>query len=329
VPDAYKLRIERTDASVKAQYSLLGVATQSIMDVINEDVEISPGKCWKKAGSKWDVAALQCLTDLISKRIQDSMHCVAGGEFSATVRYAQQTLVILGCPAIRILFYKPVPLSSKSPIPETPPTANLDPSCASSVKVLESLEVEEDTLEMAKACLGAEAGPEDTTASMDAETAAHATATARAVRLRDALNFTTGPQWHVVYDKHPVAVSVPTPVRMTLQRGRYTFVVFRHAAEEPSWFHLAQLNPTAVKVVLAALLLGAYLTYKTSCRTVESKWAVNVCGKLDANMHFILFAIAMVFVYSRLISFVKKMQAGKRKPPATGSGYVAKKDKAK
>jgi hypothetical protein len=43
--------------------------------------------------------------------------------------------------------------------------------------VLESLEVEEDTLEMAKACLGAEAGPEDTTASTDAEIAAHATAT--------------------------------------------------------------------------------------------------------------------------------------------------------
>jgi hypothetical protein len=60
----------------------------------------------------------------------------------------------------------------------------------------------------------------------------------------------------VVYDKHPVAVSVPTPVRMTLQRGRYTFVVFRHAAEEPSWFHLAQLNPTAVKVVLAGTSLA-------------------------------------------------------------------------
>ena len=73
VPEAYKLRVERSDASPKAQYALLAVAQTSVMDILNGAVEIAPGKVWKQgtlAGNKWDVAALQCLTDLLLKRLQ-------------------------------------------------------------------------------------------------------------------------------------------------------------------------------------------------------------------------------------------------------------------
>ena len=60
------------------------------------------------------------------------------------------------------------------------------------------------------------------------------------------------------------------------------------------------------------LLLMAFFGYRTTCPTVTSAWAVRWCGKLDANMHLIMFAVVMVFVYSRLMSSVRKLKA-KRK----------------
>mmetsp|Transcript_17778 Transcript_17778/g.38781 ORF Transcript_17778/g.38781 Transcript_17778/m.38781 type:complete len:327 (-) Transcript_17778:629-1609(-) len=314
VPEAYKLRVERSDASAKAQYSLLAVAQASVMDILNGTVEIAPGKTWKQgtlAGSKWDVAALQCLTDLLLKRLQGTVHCIAGGEFSTTVRYAKQTLIILSSPTIRLLFYKPVPASARSQTPQTPPTLDQASISSSSIKVIESLTLDEEAMDVAKACLGDEASVDDAV-SMDTEASAHASALKRAVRLRDAMNLARGPQWHVIFDKQPFAASIPTPTRMTLQRGKYTFIAFQHAAEEPSLIELAHMNPTLCKVALAVILVLAYYGYRTTCPTVTSAWAVKWCGKVEANMQYILFAIVMVFVYSRLMTAVSKLKA-KRK----------------
>eukprot|EP00959_Pyramimonas_sp_CCMP1952_P290617 6078558-Pyramimonas_sp.AAC.2 len=62
------------------------------------------------------------------------MHCVAGGEFSTSVRYTKQTLIILSSPTLRLLFYKPVPVSARSQIPQILPTEDLASASSSSVK---------------------------------------------------------------------------------------------------------------------------------------------------------------------------------------------------
>lgn len=78
------------------------------------------------------------------------------------------------------------------------------------------------------------------------------TAQERADLLRHELDTVRGRWWHVVCDKQPLAASGPWPAstRLTLQRGKCTYICFRHADDPPTVLTAFAHSPNAQKLLL-------------------------------------------------------------------------------
>ena len=72
----------------------------------------------------------------------------------------------------------------------------------------------------------------------------------RADLVRSELDTVRGRWWHVVCDKQPLAASGPWPAstRLTLQRGKCTYICFRHADDPPTVLTAFANSPNAQKL---------------------------------------------------------------------------------
>lgn len=105
-----------------------------------------------------------------------------------------------------------------------------------------------------------------------------AVATWRAARVRESLTATHGAHWHVVHDAKPFGAAVITSGegrRVLAQRGRYSFLVWRHSSSIKSPIDAIRRR---IRADLPALRRGARTTFLVVC-AVYALWYRAMCGE--------------------------------------------------
>lgn len=245
-----------------------------------------------KGERRWRREELDALAAATAGRIDDAepVHVIVGvDDLNVNIRYMKGSLVYLRAetnPPLRCMMYSsmPPPPGQEEPSaddsadgPKTPgqdETADLPTGPA---KVLDDADASHALVRAVLERLNDDPTIDTAGGGVDADDP-EAVATWRAARVRESLTAAHGAHWHVVHDAKPFGAAVITSGegrRVLAQRGRYSFLVWRHSSSIKSPLEAIRRR---IRADLPALRRGARTTFLVVC-AVYALWYRAMCGE--------------------------------------------------
>lgn len=243
-----------------------------------------------KGERRWRREELDALAAATAGRIDDAepVHVIVGvDDLNVNIRYMKGSLVYLRAetnPPLRCMMYSsmPPPPGQEEPSaddsadgPKTPgqdETADLPTGPA---KVLDDADASHALVRAVLERLNDDPTIDTAGGGVDADDP-EAVATWRAARVRESLTAAHGAHWHVVHDAKPFGAAVITSGegrRVLAQRGRYSFLVWRHSSSIKSPLEAIRRR---IRADLPALRRGARTTFLVVC-AVYALWYRAMC----------------------------------------------------